>query len=376
MTKSAILFILSFAIIGCNSQKTPPAPTSASPAAAATPVSGPFSDQELKKFNALDPIDTHVHAYQNAPAFFAMLQRLNIHVLDILVAREPDQKSLNKERQEAWDFVSASNGHASLCTTFDPFLYKQRDFAKMAIAEVNRDFARGAVAVKIWKNIGEQIKDEKGNYLMADNPVFEPIYKDIAAHDKTLIAHLADPNTMWEPPNPAVPDYSYYMQHPEWYMYNKPNAPSKEAILRARDHLVEENPNLRVVGAHVGSMEADFKQLGDRLDSYPNFAVDMAARMPYFVMKPRADMIAFIEKYQDRLIYGTDNEFRPDEQAQYAIKRWEGTYAFNWRYLATNDTVQYHDHKVQGLALPPEVLHKIYHDNAVKWFPGILRNSH
>ena len=85
-------------------------------------------------------------------------------------------------------------------------------------------------------------------------------------------------------------------------MYNKPNAPSKQAILRARDHLLRLNPNLRVVGAHLGSMEADFHQLGQHLDDYPNFAVDLAARMPYVVMQPRADIIAFIEKYQDRLL--------------------------------------------------------------------------
>jgi hypothetical protein len=31
---------------------------------------------------------------------------------------------------------------------------------------------------------------------------------------------------------------------------------------------------------------------------------------------------------------------------------------------------------VQGLALSPAILRKIYHDNAVKWFPGILNPSH
>ena len=67
-----------------------------------------------------------------------------------------------------------------------------------------------------------EIKDAKGNYIMPDNPVFEPIFKNIAAHNKTLIAHLADPNTIWEAPNPNAADYDYYMQHPELYMYAKP----------------------------------------------------------------------------------------------------------------------------------------------------------
>ena len=280
------------------------------------PVAGGFTADELKQFSVLGPIDVHTHIYQTAPEFVAMLDKLHLHVVDILYDETPDQKDLDTERKQAWDFVRASRGHASLCSTFDPFLYREKDFTQKAIAEINQDFAGGAIAVKIWKNIGEQVKDEEGNYIMPDNPVFEPIYKDIAAHNKTLIAHVADPNTIWEPPDPAAPDYSYFMKNPQWYMYGKANAPSKPAILKARDHLLEQNPNLRVVGAHLGSMEADFKQLADHLDRYPNFAVDIAARMPYFLMQPRAQIIAFIEKYQDRLVYGTDNDFEHDDNSE------------------------------------------------------------
>lgn len=38
--------------------------------------------------------------------------------------------------------------------------------------------------------------------------------------------------------------------------------------------------------------------------------------------------------------------------------------------FATNDTVEYK--AVRGLNLPEPVLRKIYHANAVKWFPGIV----
>jgi predicted TIM-barrel fold metal-dependent hydrolase len=344
-------------------------------ASSPNPTEGPFTREELLQFSALNPIDAHTHIYQASGEFNAMLDKLHLHVIDILVAHTPDQKDLDAERQEAWNFVHSSSGHASLCSTFEPFPYREKDFAQKAEAEINADFDEGAIAVKIWKNIGEQVKDEKGNYILADNPVFEPIYKDIAAHNKTLIAHQADPNTIWEPPNPAAPDYAYYMHHPEWYMYGKPNAPSKEAILKARDHMLEENPDLRVVGAHVGSMEANFKELGEHLDRYPNFAVDMAARMPYFVMQPRAKIIAFIEKYQDKLIYGTDDDLDPGVNAVHAVEHWEQDYAFDWRFLATDDLLPYKGQTVQGLALPEPILRKIYHDNAVHWFPGVLADA-
>jgi len=371
MRKRIILPVLMFIGIGCCGAQVRVSKT-ATPPTKSYPMQGPFTDVELRRFIALDPIDSHTHVYQSTPIFTAFLQRLNLHVLDILITRVPDRKDLDIERQQAWDFVRASNGHSSLCSTFNPFLYSQQGFSQAAIAEIDDDFAKGAVAVKIWRNLGELVKDPNGNYILPDNPVFEPIYKDIAAHNKTLIAHVADPDTMWQAPNPAADDYSSQTENSKWYFYNKPHPPSKAAILRARDHLLEENPNLRVVGAHLGSMEADFNQLSQHLDRYPNFAIDVAGRMAYFETRPRAEMIAFISKYQDRLIYGTDNEFDAGRNAKDTAQDWEDTYANDWRYFATRDIISYRDKKVQGLDLPPSIVRKIYHDNAVKWFPGIL----
>ncbi len=370
MTRNILLALVSLCLIGCEHEQLPHVLASSS-----EPVNGAFTRDELLQFSALQPIDSHTHIYQAAPAFNAMLDKLHLHVIDILVAHTADQKDLDTERKQAWEFIRSSGGHASLCSTFDPFVYRENNFAQNAESEINRDFAQGAVAIKIWKNIGEQVKDDKGNYLMPDSPIFQPIYKDIAAHNKTLIAHVADPNTIWEPPNRDAPDYGYYMHNPQWYMYGKPNAPSKQAILKARDRVLETNPHLRVVGAHLGSMEADFKQLAEHLDRYPNFAVDMAARMPYFVMQPRAQMIAFITKYQDKLIYGTDDDLAPTVNAEFAVQHWENDYAFDWRFLATDDILLYRGHTVRGLALPEPILRKLYHDNAVHWFPGLLADA-
>jgi predicted TIM-barrel fold metal-dependent hydrolase len=344
------------------------------PAAGKTPVRGGFSPAELKSFAALDPIDTHSHVYVADPAFVAMLERLNVHLLDICLDNDRSslQKDLPQEIHDAKDFIKMTEGHAALCTSFNPFPFQQPGFVAAAIRQLNRDFADGAVAVKIWKNIGMEIKDPNGHFLMPDNPVFEPIYQDIAAHDKSLIAHLAEPDSCWKPLDRASPDYWYYTHHPEWYMYGKPGAPSKAGILRARDHLLEENPHLRVVGAHLGSLESDFGALAQDLDRYPNFAVDLAARMPYLMRQPRKRMIAFVTKYQDRLLYATDLDYMPGDGSRETVARWEVAYARDWRFLATNDWVEYMGKKYQGLDLARPVLEKLYHANALHWFPGIL----
>ena len=338
------------------------------------PAGTPFSPDELRAFAALEPIDTHAHVFQVAPVFNAMLQKLHMHIVDICVVDDHGKplRTLHPQLEQALAVVHASEGRAVLCTTFDPFKFRDPDFAQAAIRQLNQNFDEGAIAVKIWKNIGMELQDSKGNYILPDDPVFSSIYKDIAAHHKTLIAHIADPDSLWQAPNPASPDYSYYMEHPEWYMFRKPDPASKEAILLARDHVLEQNPDLRVVGAHLGSMESNFDELAQHLDKYPNFAVDLAARMPYLFLAPRDKMIAFLTKYQDRLTYATDLGLAPGKDPAAAVKEWEEAYARDWRYLATSGTITYHNRKVQGLSLPEPVLRKIYHDNAVHWFPGVL----
>ena len=335
---------------------------------------GPFSHQELERFRALAPIDVHAHVFAPDP-FVALLKKLNLHILDILVVDDmsPVHRDLNPQRSQALAVVRASDGYAVLCTSFDPYSFNRPGYAQNVIRGLNDDFAAGAVAVKLWKNVGMEVKDAKGRYLMADDPVFKPIYQDIAAHNKTLVAHLADPDSGWQPPNPASPDYEYYRDHPSAYMYGKQGVPAKEEILRARDHVLEQNPNLRVVGAHLGSMESNLEDLGRHLDKYPNFAVDIAARMPYLEMQPRETMIAFITKYQDRLIYGTDNGFSAGSAE--TLGELEAVYANDWRYFATSDTLEYKGKPVQGLGLPETILRKIYHENAAKWFPGILNTA-
>jgi predicted TIM-barrel fold metal-dependent hydrolase len=346
---------------------------SRSPATAFDRASNSDAKDEWRAFAAMQPIDTHVHVFKSDPDFTAMLGRLQLHVLDINVAdTQGIYGRLATELERSRNFVQGSQGHASLCVTFSPFEFQEQDFASKAIAELRQEFAAGAVAVKIWKNIGMELRRPDGSYVMPDDPAFEPIYQAIAAENKTLVAHVAEPTSSWKALDPDNPDYEYYKENPEWHMYLHPDHPRKEVILAARDHLLAENPKLRVIGAHLGSMETDVDEIAKRLDLYPNFAVDTAARMEYLMIQPRDKVRNFLIKYQDRVVYGTDLEFLNDESTADALKEWQQTYARDWKFFATDQMLAYRGRQIQGLKLPEPVLRHIFHDNAVRWIPGIF----
>ncbi len=328
----------------------------------------------MQDFAAINPIDAHVHVYKETPALHAFLLRYNLHFLDIIVLddRDPFYKSFQAQYDGAQSVIWGTPGHAALCTSFSPYDFEDPGFADRAIRQLNENFQQGAVAVKIYKTMGMEIRKKDGKYLMPDDAVFQSIYQDIAAHNRTVIAHLAEPTSCWQPPNPSSPDFEYYRDHPGEYAYAHPEWPSKEAILAARDHLLEMNPNLRVVGAHLGSMEVDVDEIAKHFDKYPNFAVDTAARVQYFTLQPSNKVRKFLIKYQDRVLYGTDVEILPDTNVEKELSDLQDTYALDWKYFATKETFDYKGHKVTGLGLPKSVLRKLYHDNAVKWFPGVL----
>jgi predicted TIM-barrel fold metal-dependent hydrolase len=333
-----------------------------------------FSPADLHAFTSLEPIDAHAHVFTIDPAFDEFLQTLHLHLLDIVVANKDDVTfpDLASKLAAAKAFVKDSRGRAVLCTTFDPFNFSNATFADDAVRQLNHDFGEGAVAMKIWKNVGMELKDQSGRFVMADDPRFAPIYADIARNGKTLLAHLAEPDSCWQPPNKNSPDYHYYNEHPEWYMFKQPDHPRKAAIIEARDHIVEENPQLRVVGVHLGSLETSLDELGKRLDRYPNFAVDLAARTVYLTMQPREKARQFLIRFQDRILYGTDLGLYSRQNTATAEKSWGTQYATDWVFFSSNRTLTYRGRQVRGLALPPQVLRKLYHDNAVHWIHGVV----
>jgi predicted TIM-barrel fold metal-dependent hydrolase len=334
----------------------------------------PVATSSLVSFSALEPIDAHVHLNKDDPQFGAFMQRLKLHILDICVIddRDPYLKGLEPQRSNVVKVAHSTGGRAVLCTTFSPYESEEPGFAQHTIRQLDDDFAQGAVAVKIYKVMGMEMKSKTGKYVMPDDPAFQPIYRYIATHHRTVVAHIAEPDSCWQPPNPASPDYEYYQQHPEEYAYAHPEWPSKAAILAARDHFLEKNPRLQVIGAHLGSMEADVSQIAERFDRYPNFAVDTAARVPYFMLQPREKVRTFLTKYQNRVLYATDLVVLPKDDTKKALAEWNSTYDRDWKFFATDQMVEYRGHSYQGLALPGPVVRKIFHDNAVHWLPGIM----
>jgi predicted TIM-barrel fold metal-dependent hydrolase len=328
---------------------------------------------DASSFSSIGAIDAHAHVFVDSPVFNDMLERRNLRIVNICVVDpyERGYETVAPQHKSALEVFQGSKGRAAWVSTFDPADWEKPGFAKRVIAELDETFRQGAIGVKIYKTIGMLFQSRSGKQLMPDDPVFDPIFEAIAARGKTLYAHIAEPIGAWKPLDPADPDYSYYRDNPSWHMFRHPERPSKEAILAARDRMIAKHPKLRVVGCHLGSMEENVDEIAKRLDRYPNFAVDTAARARHLALQPRDKVRALLIKYQDRLLYATDDGLLPGQDPAATVKRWEEDLDRDWKFFSTDEAVEYMGRKVKGLALPEPVLRKLYRENALRWAPGI-----
>jgi predicted TIM-barrel fold metal-dependent hydrolase len=340
--------------------------------AAAIPAS-----TQASSLRSLRPIDAHAHVFVVSPGLSQFRDRYNLTSVNIAVIDPYDRgyESLEPQRANVLKVYRQDPAKAPWVTTFAVEDFESPGYAARVIAQLKEDFRNGASGVKIYKTLGMHLKSRSGRYVMCDDPAFSPILDFIAAQNKTLYAHIAEPAGAWKPLDADDPDASYYKEAPEWHMYGHPEKPSKAAILAARDRMVAAHPSLRIVGCHLGSMEEDVDEIARHLDRYPNLAVDTAARVTHMALQPHDKVRAFVLKYQDRILYATDDGVAPGENVAARLKHWQSDLERDYKYFSATEPVAFEGKKLSSLGLPESVLRKLYRENALKWVPDIQKKS-
>jgi predicted TIM-barrel fold metal-dependent hydrolase len=321
------------------------------------------------KFDELLKIDIHSHVFEDIPALNAMLRRNNVRTMN--VCNNGTDGHLETMHRIAVELFKKHPDLFPFASTFDVTGVNDPGYARKVIEWLNGTFDNGAVAVKIWKEVGLQVKKKDGTFMLPDDAIFDPIYAHLAARRKPLLAHLAEPIDAWRPLDPGSPHYRYYSSNPQWHLYGKPEYPSHAAIIAARDRILVKHPTLTLIGAHLGSLEHDLDGIAQRLDRYPNFHIECAARTRNLTRHPSEKVRALFLKYSDRIMYGVDASWKPylsreptEAQRQDHVRRLEERYRADYEYYAGTGEMQYDGRPVQSLGLPRDVLEKFYNRNA------------
>ncbi len=327
----------------------------------------------MEDFQKVEKIDAHYHIYSAENNTIEQAQKDNFKILAINTFSDNCQRVHDIQKQSSElriNFPADFAYTATFCLDgWDDSLWVEN-----TISWIDQCVEDGAIAVKVWKNIGMEFRDKDSVLIMIDDPKFDPIFKHIAEIGIPLVGHLGEPKNCWLPFDEMTTknDSNYFANNPKYHMYFHPEFPSYEEQMAARNRMLDRNPDLVFIGCHLASLEWSVDELGAWLDKYPNTAVDMAARMGQLYYQTRDNhekVCEFFIKYQDRILYGTDIIDRGQEKESFQ-KRIHETWLKDWEYLVTDHkmTSNLIDGEFIGLQLPKDVVNKIYLGNAKKWY--------
>ena len=317
-------------------------------------------------------VDAHNHlgrwltgewAAPDVGELLALMEDSNIHAIVNLDGRWGDDLEANLERYDR-----AHPGRFATLCQLDWREAASPGFAERLVGSLRRSRDRGAKGVKVWKDLGLHLRDDRGELLMPDDPRLSDMWDAAGELGLPIVVHVADPLAFFEPLDATNERVEELLDHPDWWFGDRDRFPPFERIIEALEAVVAAHPRTTFIGVHVGCYAEDLSWVGRMLDTYPNFNVDIAARIPELGRQPRAAR-ALMTTHPDRVLFGTD-DFPPNRD----------TYAIHFRFLETDDEhFPYSPDEVppqgrwaiSGLGLPDDVLRAVYAENARRLIPGI-----
>lgn len=223
-----------------------------------------------------------------------------------------------------------------------------------AVKELERCARAGAKGVG---EIGDKGKGLAKTGIHPDDPRMDAIWEKCAELKLPVNIHVADPRWAYEKMD-ATNDG--LMDAFKWRLDDKPDIVNHAGMIDILERTVKRHPKTTFIACHYANLDFDLAKLGELLDKYPNLYADVSARLRYVGTIPRV-AAAFMEKYQDRIVYGTDAGFRPE------------MYRASFRALESADDHYYEPQvlpnlhwPLYGLALSDRTLRKLYRENAIK----------
>jgi predicted TIM-barrel fold metal-dependent hydrolase len=240
------------------------------------------------------------------------------------------------------------------------------EFGDWAAERLRAQAARGAQGLKIWKPFGLHMRDHRGTLVAVDDARLDPLWATAGELGLPVMIHVADPVAFFDPLDATNERWEELNAHPDW-QFPSPPFPPFLGIMEALARLIARHPATVFIGAHVGCYAENLAWVGDLLDVCPNFYVDISARLGELGRQPYSAR-RFFMRHADRILFGIDAGADLD------------TYRRYYRFLETDD--EYFSYgggpvpsqgrwQIYGIALPDEVLEKVYFRNAERALAGL-----
>ncbi len=250
--------------------------------------------------------------------------------------------------------------------------FTESNYSKFQADQIARAKEVGAKGLKLTKALGLYLREQvtTGPLVKVDDRRLDLMWEAAGALKMPVAIHTSDPEAFFLPIDQSNERFEELNAHPDWSFHGK-DFPSNRELHEARNRVVARHPGTQFVVLHVGNAE-DLNWVSEWMDRYPNMHVEIGARIGELGRQPRASR-KFFDKYQDRILFGTDAVPRGFETPQQIFG--DELYEIYYRFLETED--EYFDYapapkppqgrwRIYGLGLSETILRKLYWENAAR----------
>ena len=249
----------------------------------------------------------------------------------------------------------------------------QPEYSKFQADEIVRAHQAGARGLKVLKTLGLYLREgiSKGPLVKIDDPRFDAMWETCGSLGMPVAIHVSDPEAFFLPIDRFNERFEELDNHPDWSFYGG-DFPSNRELLEARNRVLARHPKTQFIVLHVGNDAENLPYVAECMDRLPNMYVELGARIGELGRQPRMAR-KFFEKYQDRILFGTDAVPHGTDTPQQIFV--DELYEIYYRFLETED--EYFDYapaqvppqgrwRIYGLGLPDGILKKVYYENAAR----------
>ncbi len=362
-------------MVGCRGGERDAPPAVRQPAPAGAERVGGGRAAAPHRPHGIEIIDSHVHITPTMPALAQALEVFDRVGITRFVTKSGG--SYGDPRFAATVAMKRVLGdRLEWFCTIDWSGIDEPDFAARTAWKLERAALNGAKGVKIFKDLGLGVRDQSGALVPVDDPRLAPIFEKAGEMGFIVAMHTGDPLAFFDPVTPDNERYDELSIAPSWSFYGE-EFPGHDELLEQRDRLLARHPETIFLLIHLANYPEDIDYVDQLLDRFDNVWVDTSARVPEFGRHSAERMREFFVKHKDRVLFGSDFISMPQGMQLGSVsERPPGIddavefYERHWEYFETDGAQIDHPTPIQGrwkvdaVSLPPEVLKKLYHDNA------------
>ena len=223
----------------------------------------------------------------------------------------------------------------------------------------------GATGLKIYKNLGLNLKDGEGNRVKVDDDRLQFIWEKCAELNLPVLIHSGEPIAFFQNIDKYNERWLHAKQRPSSFRPSD-KYPSFEVVMSEQYNMFKKNPKTTFINAHMGWYGNNLSKLDQQLIDLPNVYVEFGAVINELGRQPVSARKFFI-KHQDRILFGKDNYNKEEYHLYFQVLETSDEYI---EYFRKRHGLW----RLYGLNLPDSVLKKVYHQNALKIFPSINSN--